>query len=143
MKKVIFIYASILMIGFSSVNAQDVLKFKSFDFYKGVVSVDQKRYDSFTFILKLKEKSNIEVSSVLINGVEGECQITEWGVFKMYNVIIPKKAHTIIGKQFDVRINFATGGLPLGVVRPITKDDKSDGGPGSGGDPTVIIIKYP
>jgi len=143
MKKVVFILASILMIGFSSVNAQYVLKFKSFDFFKGVVSIDQNRYDSFTFLLKIKKKNNIEVSSVLVNGVEGECQITEWGVFKMYTVLIPKKAHTIVGKQFDVTINFGTGGFLMSAFLSTDRDDKSDGGPGSGGDPTVIIIKYP
>ena len=78
MKKVVFLLASILVVGFSTVHAQDVLKFASFDFYKGVVSIDQNRYDSFTFTLKLKDKSNIEVCSVLVNGVEAEYQVFEW-----------------------------------------------------------------
>lgn len=144
MKKLVFLLASVLFVGLSSVHAQDVLKFKSFDFFKGVVSVDQNRYDSFTFALKLKNKSNIEVYSVLVNGVEAESQVFKRGVFEFYTVKIPKKAHAKVGKQFEVTINFtAGGGFLMGATLATTGNDLGDGGPGGGGDPTVIIIKYP
>ncbi|MEA1877516.1 MAG: hypothetical protein U9N86_11690 [Bacteroidota bacterium] len=144
MKRLVFLLASVLLIGLSSVNAQDVLKFKSFDFFKGVVSVDHNSYDSFTFALKLKDKSNIVVYSVLVNGVESESQVYKRGVFEFYTVKIPKMAHAKVGKQFEVTINFTPdGGFLMGATLAATGDDLGDGGPGGGGDPTVIIIKYP
>lgn len=144
MKKLVFLLASVLLVGLSSVHAQDVLKFKSFVFYKGIVSVNHNSYDSFTFVLKLKDKSNIEVYSVLVNGVEAESQVLIMGVFELYTVKIPKKAHAKVGKQFEVTINFTPGGgFLMATTLATSGDDLGDGGPGGGGDPTVIIIKYP
>jgi len=139
MKKLVFLLASIFLVGLSSVHAQDVLKFDSFIFHKGVVSIDHNQYDYFTFVLEMKGEDIVNVQSVSVNGVKAESQVFSWGVFKMYIVKVPKKAHAIVGKQFDVAINLMDGGLSRGSDLAIT----GDGGPGGGGDPTVIIIKYP
>lgn len=143
MKKTLFLFASLLFFGVSATYAQDVYEFTSFNFYKGTVSVDHNRYDSFTFALQLKDNAEVEVSSVLVNGVEADSHVFKCGSLELYTVKVPKKAHTKVGKQFEVAINFADGVLLMGSDLVTEGDVNTDGGPGTGGDPTVIIIKYP
>lgn len=168
MKKVVFLLASFLLIGVCAINAQDVLKFKTFDFLKGSVSVDNDRYyDSFTFTIKHKNKSRDIVSTVSVGGRDLEFSIEFDKSNSVYTVLIPKGKGFKVGDEFDVTINFvyegklapsflsalATGSvanciadlsgrtfLSPFIVKP---DTGGPGGPGGGGDPTVIIVKYP
>lgn len=165
MKKVAFLLVSILLISFCTVNAQDVLKFKSFDFHKGVVSFDRSGYDSFTFMIKHKKKSSGIVSSVSVEGLNARFTIEIDGAYSIYTVSIPKSKLIKVGDEFEVTISFVPMGIRQmfssktpkvakssleGFLSPYTlsplfpsPEDGGPGGPGSGGDPTVIIVKYP
>lgn len=145
MKKNVFLLVAIFLIAIGNVTGQDIQKFKSFDVIKGLVASEDGRYTNCTFIIKEKKKTDIKVSHLFINDQETKFNTISLGNKTMYIARIPRKMNLLSGTTFDLTITFDNdGGFLLPKTVSSTDDgDPGDGGPGGGGDPTIIIIKYP
>lgn len=146
MKKTIVFLAVLALLGSGFSQAQSYLKFKSFDFEKGLVMADDTYYTACTFTIKEKSRADVEVSSVLVDGREVRfLAIQKTRKKTLYVVKIPRKMQIPAGSFFDLTINLSfDGGRAIGGVSGMADEgDPGDGGPGNSTDPTIIVIKYP
>lgn len=144
MRKNIFLLGAVMLFSVGLVNGQNVLKYDSFNFHKGLVMSVDGEYEYCTFMITAKGQADVQVGSVYVDGVKTEFMVSPVGRNSFYTVKIPKFSGKVLkeGEFFDLKIIFVVdGGFMISAAAE--EGDPSDGGPGNTSDPTVIVIKYP
>ena len=162
MKRTALLIAVLLSVGIATSLAQGKVVWKSSNFTitKGYVKANRNFYKSCSFLIESRF-DDVNVEQILVNGSPAKVRSerTESGI--RYIVNMPAGVNVRVGVQFDVQVTITdpNSGLVLMQTSSVLSkviDENSEkeddavlaipggpGGPGGGGDPTVVIIKYP
>ena len=154
MKRITLLIIALLGVSVASLLAQtkevmnvEIKDFGTFTITKGFVKANQNFYKSCSFVVESKG-DEVLVENILVNGCEARVYILRDGNKVQYTVKMPAGMKVPVGSIFDVQVTITDpgSGFLMGTEVSLDGDGEVDGGPGGpggGGDPTIVVIKYP
>ncbi len=166
-------FTAVLFFGAGHLRSQVVFENNSMVVTKGFVKANHNEFKKCSFDIEAKDGASIELLTVMVNGVRADVIKMKTGPSDHFVVSIPEELTIPLDQNFIVRIEvdenkavmsnpfkIFSGNTALSALTSLTglsaakKSFGGDinivaagaggpGGPGGGGDPTVIIIKYP
>ncbi|MCD6346852.1 MAG: hypothetical protein J7L96_05460 [Bacteroidales bacterium] len=145
MKKIVFLFVSVLLFTFSQSYGQKTYKVKDLKITKGLVFYAQQDgiFNSFTFLVKKSKKSEKFISSVKIQGLPGDI-LSSAHIYRFGNMELYVFDISLLKLRTDFKVEIEIGsGIGMMSTRGFDIPGDGDGGPGGPPPPTTIIIKYP